>query len=139
HDVRDFSVVYLSGKGLKLLGATLDEVRQMGPAYFARFFNPDEVSFALPAFTETIQRPDGGEWFSHFQQVRTGEGRAFQWYLSAARLFMRDGDGQPLLSLTFALQLDPNHHLAEKAERLMAENLMLKDNYQHFASLTKRE
>ena len=31
HDVRDFSVVYLSGKGLKLLGATLDEVRQMGP------------------------------------------------------------------------------------------------------------
>src|SRR5690606_36526689 len=139
HDVRDFSVVYLSPKGLALLGATQEEVRQMGPAYFARFFDSDEVGFVLPAFTETLHQPGGGKWFSHFQQVRTGEGQAFEWYLSAARLFMRDVDGQPMLSLTFALQLDPNHHLAEKAERLIAENLMLKDNYQRFASLTKRE
>src|SRR5690606_31083187 len=78
-------------------------------------------------------------WFSHFQQVRTGKGQTFQWYLSAARLFACDDNGQPLLSLTFALPLDPNHHLAEKAERLTAENLMLKESYHRFASLTKRE
>src|SRR5690606_5041632 len=53
--------------------------------------------------------------------------------------FVCDEKGQLLLFLAFALQLDPNHHLAEKAERLMAEHLMLKDNYQRFASLTKRE
>ncbi|MGV3762584.1 LuxR C-terminal-related transcriptional regulator [Parapedobacter sp.] len=139
HDVRDLSVVYMSSSGLRMLGSTLEDVRRLGLDYFTKFFNPDDVAFYLPKFKERLQAEDRMGWFSFFQQVATGHDRAFEWYLSASRPFVYDETGVPLLSLTFALQLDPNHHLAEKAKRLMAENLMLKDNYQYFASLTKRE
>ncbi|PPL02161.1 helix-turn-helix domain-containing protein [Parapedobacter indicus] len=139
HDVRDFSVVYLSSNGLKMLGATLEEVRQLGQGYFTKFFNSNDVAFYLPKFMELLKADKNTKWFSFFQQVATGEERGFEWYLSAARPFIYDEKGKPLLSLTFALQLDPNHHLAEKAERLMEENLLLKDNYQRYASLTTRE
>ncbi|MBK1440364.1 hypothetical protein JHJ32_10240 [Parapedobacter sp. ISTM3] len=140
HDVRDFSVVYLSQKGLQLLGASLEDVRRMGQEYFIKFFNPDDVQFYLPRFIERLRNKESAaRWFSFFQQVTTGQNQSFEWYLSASRPFIYDEEDRPLLSLTFALQLDPNHHLAEKAERLMTENLLLKDNYQRYASLTKRE
>src|SRR5690606_24280536 len=99
----------------------------------------DDVSFYVPELLEAFRKTKPGKWFSFFQQVATGENKVFEWYLSAARPFVYDETGKPLLSLTFALQLDPNHHLAEKAERLMEENLLLKDNYQRYASLTTRE
>ncbi|GEM_PF-161817 len=140
HDVRDFSVVYLSPKGTQQLGVTLKDVRQMGGNYYANFFNTADVEFYVPKCMAALRDPkQPAQWFSFFQQVTTAEDGGFEWYLSASRPFVYDEEGNPLLSLTFALQLDPNHHLAEKAERLMAENLMLKDNYQRFASLTKRE
>ncbi|SFC09451.1 regulatory protein, luxR family [Parapedobacter composti] len=139
HDVRDFTVVYMSQRGLQALGATQEEIRQLGQDYFTKFFNPDDVQFYLPKFMELLKVPNQTQWFSFFQQVATGQNQSFEWYLSASRPFVYDEEDRPLLSLTFALQLDPNHHLAEKAERLMAENLLLKDNYHRFASLTKRE
>lgn len=139
-DLRKMSVAYMSFKGLELLGITLEEIRQLGSAYHTKFFNADDVSFYLPKSKEALLGTmSSSRWFSYFQQVTTGENKVFEWYLSASRIFAYDEAGDPLLSLTFALPLDPNHHLAEKAERLMEENLMLKDNYQRFASLTKRE
>lgn len=138
-DARDSSVVYMSQIGLRLLGVTQEQVRQLGPRYHLEFFNPTDVTFYLPRFMEAARQSEPKKWFSFFQQVTTGEGKAFEWYLTTVRPFIDDGQGQPLLSLAFALQLDPNHHLAEKAERLMEENLMLKDSYHRFASLTKRE
>lgn len=140
HDMRDLSVVYLSPRGLDQLGASLADVRQMGLEYYTTFFNPDDVEFYLPKYKDALRNAEQRtQWFSFFQQVATGEDNGFDWYLSASRTFMCDEQGEPLLSLTFALQLDPNHHLTEKAERLMAENLLLRENYQRYVSLTKRE
>ncbi|MBK1440363.1 hypothetical protein JHJ32_10235 [Parapedobacter sp. ISTM3] len=138
-DVRDLSVVYLSQSGCRLLGTTLEEVRRLGRTYHTTFFNRDDVAFYLPKSREALLNENTSRWFSYFQQVATGEARTFEWYLSASRIFVYDEAGAPLLYLTFALQLDPNHHLTEKAERLMTENLMLKANNHRFALLTRRE
>jgi len=139
HDVRDFSVVFMSKVGLRQLGVTQEELRGLGGEYHTRFFNESDVNFYLPKFIETLSLPGPHQWFSFFQQVATGKEREFEWHLSASRPFVYDEDGKALLTLTFALLLDPNHHLAEKAERLMDENLLLRENYSRFASLTRRE
>src|SRR5699024_7177511 len=118
--------------GLELLGTTLTEVKQLRGEYFTRFFIPGDVECYLPWNMVVLQKTIPTQWFSLFQQVATGKEKAFEWYLSDSRPFVYDEQGAPLLALTFALQLEPNHHLAEKAERLMDENLFLKDNYQRF-------
>jgi len=139
HEVSSFSVVYMSRTGLQQLGASLDEVRKMGSEYYTKFFNSEDVAFYVPKFKEVLEESASKRWFSFLQQVATGSDSRFEWYLSASRPFIYDEDGKLLLSLTFALPLDPHHHLAEKAERLMQENLMLKNNYQRYVALTKRE
>jgi len=139
HDVRNFSVVYMSVEGRRRLGYSLAELREMGEAYFTRFFSPDDVSFYLAQFMELIRSPQSGQWFSYFQKVSTGNAGSMEYYLSASRLFMSDEKGQPMLALTLALPLAPDHHLTEKAGRIMEEDLILKEGYQRYASLTKRE
>jgi len=138
HDVKDFSVAYMCRRGLQQLGVSLEEIRRLDFEYYATFFNYSDVEFYLPKFRALI-KAGGNNWFSFFQQVATGKSGGFEWYLSAAKPFVYNENGKPLLSLTFALQLNPNHYLAERAEKLMEENRMLKDNYHCFASLTKRE
>src|SRR5690606_13226925 len=107
--------------------------------YYTSFFNHEDVEFYLPKFAEYIQSCAPSEWFTFFQQVTTGQDQSYEWYLSAARPFVHDHTGKAVLSLTFALQLNPDHHLTEKAERLMEENLLLKEHYKRYALLTKRE
>jgi len=139
HDARDFSVVYMCRRGLELLATSLDDIRRLDMEYHTTFFNRNDVEFYLPKFMEVLRAGDRTKWFSFFQQVATGKDGRFEWYLSTTKPFVYDENGEPLLSLTFALQLNPNHLLAEKAEKLMEENRMLNDHYDSFASLTKRE
>ena len=53
--------------------------------------------------------------------------------------FMQDEKGRPLLTITTAIPVDAQHHIASKAQRLLDENSFLRKNYQLFDSLTKRE
>lgn len=140
HDLRDFSIVYVAERGLPLLGASLAEIRRQGRQCYERLFQESESESTLSEIFECInQTVDEEKWLSDFRRVTRGSALNMKWYLSATRLFLRDERGEPLLSFSFALPLDPDHHLSEKAGRLMAENVLLKANYERFLSLTKRE
>src|SRR5690606_19712036 len=117
HDARDLSVLYMSSKGLYFLGISLEEVRKLGPEYFTEFFNPADVAFYLPKFKEHLEAGKT-DWFSFFQQVRTGDEKTFEWYLSTAKPLLYDEKHQPVLFITFALPLNPRHPLTEKVDRL---------------------
>ncbi|GAB3005563.1 hypothetical protein GCM10027051_00570 [Niabella terrae] len=139
-DLRTYTVVYMSQRGLEALGTSLQQLYKLGPEYFNRYFNPEDVDFYLPRFMDHLKNPENRErWFSFFQQVKTGDQRSFEWYFSAAMPFFYDESQQPLLSLTFATKLHLHDHLTEKTERLMQENHMLRTRQHQFLNLTKKE
>jgi DNA-binding NarL/FixJ family response regulator len=88
---------------------------------------------------ELMQQNDLSQTISLFQQVRTGPGQSFEWYLTATRLLLRDTTGQPLLILSTAHSIDPKHHLTHKVQRLLDENAFLRTHHGRFATLTTRE
>src|SRR5690606_36222153 len=99
--------------------------------YYEDVFHGPESTSSLPDIFGTINRTEDEEkWFSDFRRVKKGTRLHFEWYLSATRLFLRDEKGIPLLSFSFALPLNPYHHLSEKAARLTEENVLLKENYE---------
>ncbi|CAL1519630.1 helix-turn-helix transcriptional regulator [Chitinophaga sp. MM2321] len=138
HDMRDFSLIYMSKLGLEKLKITQEELRGYSDEYFIKFFNIEDVENYLPKF-KAMSENNSDEIITFFQQVRTGEDGNFEWYLSGAKIFMRDENGLPLLSITMAMPINVHLHVTAKVERLMEENILLRESAHIFAALTARE
>src|SRR5688572_18133025 len=139
HSNRGMGVEYMSKRGLEILGVTLEEVIAMGPAYYDRFFNPEEAQDYVPKIIDALERNDHQEWVTYFQQVKHAGATDWTWYASSTKIFMRDENGIPLLNITVALPLDLAHHNTTKVDRLQKENDFLRKNYCKFSKLTGRE
>jgi DNA-binding CsgD family transcriptional regulator len=139
HDIRDFSVVFMCEPGLKHLGHTLEQLKAMGENYHTYFFNPEDARDYVPKIFALLERNNDDECVSFFQQVRSSPQHDWEWYLSATRIFLRDDDGRPVLTITTATPVDSHHQISTKAQRLLDENNFLRHNHKVFDTLTKRE
>jgi len=139
HDLVSNSVVYMSQRGLNLLGTTLEEIQMASPEYHARYFNEEDAKYYVPKILGMLEKDNTDEMVSFFQQVRFSENSPWQWHLSSTKVFLREKDGRPRLIITFALAVDTEHPIATKVEKLLEENTFLHTHQKTFTSLTKRE
>lgn len=141
HNIQaDFNKVeYMSPRGLHILGISMEELHAMGEDYFPRFFNMEDANEYLPKFLELMNQHDMSKIYSFFQQVRPSPSEPWQWYSSSVKILAKDEEGKPLLSVTFAVPVNPLHHLSHKTSRLLEENNFLRRHFKEFSSLTLRE
>ncbi len=139
HNLQTQSVEYMSPAGQKRLNITLEELKAMGPEYFTRFFNPQESAEYVPKILGMLQNDQQNGFVSFFQQVRASAAEDWSWYLSATTVYLRNEEGRPTHVITFALPIDPHHHITTKVNRLLEENNFLHRNKHIFAGLTGRE
>jgi len=139
HQLEPLIVKYMSQNGLKILGFSLEQIEEMGEAYQSMFFNPEDLADYKPKLYALINAADDDKSVSFFQQVRPSPEYDWNWYLSAAKIFMRDEKGRPTHLIVTASPVDPLHHVTSKVNRLLEENNFLHRNQRIFASLTKRE
>ncbi|WP_224998532.1 helix-turn-helix transcriptional regulator [Cesiribacter sp. SM1] len=139
HNIRTLSVEYMSPKGLKQLGLSLEEVKAMGTEYHTKFFNPEDNKEYVPKIVGLLERNNGDESISFFQQVRAAEAHAWEWHFSSVKILMRDDEDRPLLTITLASPVDPSQHETSKVERLLEEKNFFRINLQRFMQLSKRE
>ena len=132
-------VKYMSPNGLDILGFSLEQIQGMGEKYYDAFFNPEDLADYKPKIVELINSADDKKFVNYFEQVRASPEHDWKWYLSAAKVFMRDENGQPTHILVTASPIDSLHHLTVKVNRLLEENNFLRRNQKIFISLTKRE
>jgi DNA-binding CsgD family transcriptional regulator len=139
HRLPEFSVEYMSLKGLQLLGLTLEEVCNMtAMEYYERFFNMDDWNDYTPKMRGFMEQ-NKDHSISHFQQVKLAGNTDWTWHLSITRILMRDDDNLPLLTITTSYPVEGIMHVTTKVERLLNENTFLRKNYHQFSKLTKRE
>jgi len=139
HNIRDLSIVYMSARGTEQLGTTLEELVALGPAYYYRFFNKEDAQEYVPKMKGLLERNNEEEWITMFQQVQIIGSADWTWHLTSVKIFMRDDNGKPLLTIGIAIPIDPEHHITNKVARLLEENNFLRNHYQYFCKLTKRE
>lgn len=138
HETKNFTVKFMSKRGLVLIGATLEELQRMGPEYHAKFFNPEDNKDYLPKIISLMSN-NTDETISFFQQVRYLNNPDWKWHISSIRILLRDLQGKPLLTITTAVNIDPSHHITAKVSRLLEENNFLRQHYHQFSTLGKRE
>ncbi len=140
HDLRDWSVAWMSARGLKSLGITLEQLVNLPPGeYYKRYFNPEDAEDYVPKILGLIERNQDDEIFTQFQQVRFHELTDWQWHMASTMVLLRDEIHKPLLAITIAAPIDAMHHMTAKAERLLEENNFLRRNFHLFDKLGKRE
>lgn len=139
HNIKTSCVEYMSPRGLSYLEVTLDELKEVGPDYHQLFFNPEDSKDYVPKLFEMVKRNDEKEIFSHFQQVSKAGKKEYSWYFSTIKLFMKDDEGNPLMTITMAYPVDPLSHITAKVSRLLEENNFLKKQHHRFNKLTQRE
>ena len=140
HDFRDWSVVWMSERGLKALDLTLEEVTSISVGeYHARYFNPEDAKDYVPKLAGLMERNNDEDYCTIFQQVRVNMLEDWNWHMSSVKILARDEENQPLLSLTISFPIDTMHHMTAKASRLLEENNFLRKNFHQFSKLSKRE
>ncbi|RYY37306.1 MAG: LuxR family transcriptional regulator [Sphingobacteriaceae bacterium] len=139
HLVGDFPVLYMTSNGLEQLGVTLEELQQIGTQYYHRYFNIEDIDTFVPKLRALLQGDVSNQSISFFQQVKLAGKNEWTWHMSSVRVFMRDEEGKPLLTITISFPISEMKHVEAKAERLLEENNFLRRNSKAFATLSKRE
>lgn len=82
---------------------------------------------------------DPHEMISFFQQVRTAVNGDWEWYLTSMKVLMKDDEGNPLLTIAFAIPIEAESHVNNKINRLLEDHTFLRDHHERFYSLGRRE
>lgn len=139
HHVPTQTVRYLSEWGLRLLGASLEELTALGPAFSPTYFNAVESDEYMARVFQLMYESNVPDVHTFYQQVRTTEREGWSWYLTSMRRLLCDEQGGPLLVMGMAVPLHPENHFAAKVQRLIDENQFLRQHSAQFARLTVRE
>ena len=138
HDLRNMSVAYMSPRGLRILGTSMDELKAMGAEYFNYYFHPDDKG-AETVF-EMITNNSTHDVFTMFQQVRE-KGKTNEWklYLTSLKIFLKDERGKPAFTIATAHPLEPNASVTDKVIRIIEENSFTQSKKHLFNTLSTRE
>lgn len=140
HNMQDWSVVWMSKRGLRILGVKEEEiVGKSEENYHQLYFNPEDAEDYVPKIQALLQRNNAEEILTYFQQVRVSESNEWQWYMTSLKIFKKDAANLPLLVLSISIPIDPSNHITAKVERLLVENNFLRKNFQQFSKLSQRE
>lgn len=140
HETVNWTVAYMSERGLKQIGLSLEEVCSLtSTEYYSRFFNAEDAKDYVPKIGAFMHGNNLEDTLSYYQQLKFPGKDNWQWHLSSTKIFLRDENDKPLLSITISIPIDAMHHMAAKADRLLKENDFLRKNYTNFSKLSKRE
>ena len=140
HNIQELRIFYMSPRALNGINRKWEEVKNMSmKEYHEKYFNPEDANDYLPKIQEMLLGKNPEAMVSFFQQVRTAEDGEWEWYLTSMRVLMDDDEGNPLLTISFAIPIDAKNHVTNKVNRLLEENSFLREHHEKFYSLGKRE
>ena len=134
-----FTSIFMTSRGLRELGISLEELRAIGPEYLERFFNLEDSEDYLEKLKRLLQCRNTEETFTFFQQVKLNSAAGWVWHIGSTRIFYVDRHGNPTHIVTTAIPIDQLKHIPNKAERLLAEKNFFHDNLPKYLRLGKRE
>lgn len=138
HQIDCFAPLYMSSKGLELLGISMTELIEVGEDYQKKVLNEEFMGDFLDLLRTMINENNDGETYNFFHQVQLRKGEPYQWYVSSLKVFHHDSKGYPSHTVTIAFPLGDLENIPHKAERMLNESLFYKKNIKKFHSLGNR-
>ena len=130
---------YISKRGLEFLQATQEYLISLGHEYYIKYFNQQDIWKLMEDMQGMLKRRDPNEIYTFYHQARPNEKSEWTWFLNSMKILTFSDDGSPLLTITFAVMLDPNYSVTYKVDKVLDEKFFSIRNKSLYESLSKRE
>lgn len=130
---------YISNRGLDFLQTTQEYLTALGHEYYIKYFNQDDIWQLMDDMQAMLKRRDPNEIYTFYHQARPNEHSEWTWFLNSMKILAFDDEGSPMLTITFAVKLDPNYSVTYKVDKVLEEKLFTIKNKQIFETLSGRE
>ncbi len=138
-DLNRSTITYMNKCGCNILKQSVEELSNLGPAYFYHFFIPEESSVILQTYLKMQHRQDADEIYSFMHQVRAINDKSYKWYFATAKLLFSSQETLSSKILLIVNEVNSLGSIAHKLNKVLDESDWMKKNFNRFCTLTKRE
>jgi LuxR family transcriptional regulator, quorum-sensing system regulator SdiA len=128
---------YINSWGCKFLSKSLENLREMGKAYFEHYLHPEDVDANLPKLIELLEGKDSNAIVSFFLRVRQNMGDDWHWFFHTAKIF--DKEENPGEVIIIATPIETLSSTSLRYLKLVDEREFAKQYREKFNLLTNRE
>lgn len=132
---------YMNKWGCDKLGTHVDEINEIGPRYYEKYFVKTESEVITQGMQQYLLHGDFEQQYNFFQQVRLHNQRNFTWFYTVCKLLKVKNEQQEttdrlVLLSSPVMGMDT---LISKVNKTLDQNKYISAHYREFAQLTKRE
>ncbi len=138
-DLNKLSTVYMNNSGCNILKHSVDELQELGPEYFQRFFVPEEMAVLVPTYLDMQREQDAWRIHNFTHRVKTMDDGSYKWYFASAKLLYTPGQTVADKILLIVNEVNSLGNIAKKLNSVLEESDWLKKNFKKLCRLSKRE
>src|SRR6185312_14431906 len=138
-DLGKLSTVYMNKSGCNILKHSVEELNELGPEYFQRFFMPEEMGVIVPAYLSMLREQDASHIYNFAHRVKTMSDGSYKWYFASAKLLYMAGQDVSDKMLLIVNEVNSLGNIAKKINSVLEESDWMKANFKKLCRLSKRE
>ncbi|MCW2262227.1 MULTISPECIES: response regulator transcription factor [Sphingobacterium] len=143
HDMQGLQplcVSYMNNWGCERLGISVDEINALGEAYYSKYFIKEESKAIFEGVGKYLQQADFDKQYNFFQRVKLYQETDYKWFYSVCKLIkIKTDDRIKDTMIMLASPVEGIDLMISRVNKVLDEDIYIKNNYRIFASLTKRE
>lgn len=134
-----FSTEYMNQSGCNILMHSVEELEQLGPAYFEKFFVKEEMKECIGRYIQMQQHQDASSIFNFAHRVKPLKAPFYKWYFASAKLLFEPGKPVSNKMIVIVNEVNTLCSLAKKINDVLEESEWMKKNFSKFCRLTAKE
>lgn len=143
HDMekmQPLGICYMNNWGSEKLGTSVNEINALGDAYYSKYFVKEESYAIFDGIGKYLYEADFDKQYNFFQRVKLYQKTDYKWFYSVCKLIkIREGSDTVNKMIMLSSPVEGIDLMISRVNKVLDEDIFIKNNYRIFASLTKRE
>ncbi|TRX15951.1 helix-turn-helix transcriptional regulator [Flavobacterium franklandianum] len=138
-NLNNFSTEYMNTRGCNILMHSAEELAQLGPEYFQKFFVMKEMKEFTERYIEMHQKQDSSFIYNFAHRVKPLNTPFYKWYFASAKLLYEPGQEVSNKMIVIVNEVNTLGAIAKKINSVLDESDWMKKNFSKFCRLTPKE
>jgi LuxR family transcriptional regulator len=138
-DLKTLANTYMNKKGCEFLRHSSEELANLGPEYYERFFPKEETEKLKGTLQQFLINNDHSATCSFFQRVRPDRNVPYQWYFTTSQFYPAAEQEESGKLMHVAIAIDDTSQAARIMNYICEQDEFVTKHYAKFRLLSKRE
>ncbi len=127
---------YMNNWGTNFLGVCPEEIVELGPLYYEKFFIKEEIHSFFGGLQQYIKNAEFDKTYNFFQRVKHYSSQSMIWCFTTCKILEIESTNNLVVLST---PIDGMDYLIKRVNKTLDLDEYLRANYKKFAQLTNRE